>query len=148
MLWILVGVAVLLVALIALRRRDSPDGTLLNPERTIVDEEINPDLEAVMKAVVIGETPVTEVVERLGEPVAKLERDGLEMWAYRRYRRVAQERTLLGLVPTGRSTSSEEMMKPVGVKDGIVVHTTDHHSQDMAIRGTVRELWNEYLESR
>ena len=147
-LWILAGVAVLFVVLIALRRRDYPDGTLLHPERTIVTENLNPDLEAVMKAVVIGETPVTFLQERLGEPAAKLERDGLEMWAYRSFKRVANERTLLGLVPTGESTSSEEWLKPVGVKDGIVVHTTDHRSPDRAISSAVRELWNEYLESR
>ena len=54
------------------------------------------------------------------------------------------ERRLLGLVPTGESTDAVESQMPVGVKDGVVVHTYVNPSQDPAVKAAVESMWDEY----
>jgi len=140
-----VGIAVLLlVVVVFLRRREYPDGTLLLQQRTYVAEQLNPDLGDVLSAVVPGRTTAAELTEKLGAPTAKVEKDGLELWVYTMRTKRVTDRMLLGLVRTGGGTDAVESQMPVGVKDGVVVHTYVTPSEDPAVKQAVESMWDAY----
>ena len=141
---VLAGVAVLLAVAALLLRQKYPDGSFLHQQRTVLVENHNPDLAEVVLALVPGRTTTEELVAELGEPAAKVEQDDLELWVY--VMRVVKEteRRLLGLVRTGGGTSVVESQMPVGVRDGVVVHTYVNPSEDPAVKEAIQSLWDAY----
>ena len=72
----------LLAVLVFIQRQRYPDGTFLVQERTWYEERLNQDIGETLDALVPGETTTAELLEKLGEPLAKVEKDGLEVWVY------------------------------------------------------------------
>lgn len=149
------GVGLLVVTLLAalaifalVQRKRYPDGTFLHQQRTYLAENVNPDLAEVVPALVPGETEVRELEARLGEPTARVEEDGLELWVYTSRKLEVTERRLLGVVPTGSSSSGFTSQMPVGVRDGVVVHTFVTPSDDAATREAIERMWDAWSSGR
>lgn len=141
-------VLVLVLAFAFLQRRRFPEGSFLHQQRTQVTESQNPDLAEAFPTIVPGETSATELVERFGEPTAKVAEDGLDLWVYTTRTQRVTERRLLGIVPTGRGSAGITSQMPVGVRDGMVVHTSVNRSEDAAVRQAIERMWDAYASGR
>ena len=143
--WVVILFGVLLVVALVRGRREYPDGTLVNQRRTVVLDDANPDLNEVLGDVVLGTTTIEALASRLGKPLATIREGDLAVWMFGQRARWVEERALFGLIPTGSSQSTSETVSPVGVKDGVVIHTVAKPSPDPATRAALEELWTRYV---
>ena len=147
-LWIVLVIVLLLVGLVFVQRSRYPDGTLLHQQRTYYAERINPDLGEQIATLEPNRTTTAEVVELMGEPSDKVEHEDLELWVYTSQIVKVTERRLLGLIPTGDATDGVTSQMPVGVRDGVVVHTYLNPNPDPAVKQAVESMWDAYTSRR
>ena len=145
---VILGVVVLLAVLMFVQRKKYPDGTFFHQSRTYYAERLNPDIGEKITTLVPGQTTTDVLVQTMGEPSDKVEADGLELWVYTMRIVEVTDRKLLGLVSTGGGTNAVESQMPVGVRDGMVVHTHVTPSEDPAVKKAIESMWDAYASGQ
>lgn len=146
--WALLGLffflAVCVFAAGTLGRSQYPDGSFWEQSRTILVASHNPELEAGVDALRPGETTVADFQKRFGRPDEVLEGDIVNLWIFSMSVETRTERAILGWFPSGERTDKNQLVVPIGVQEGRVVHTFGQPSRVSGIRVQFNEHWNAY----